>query len=100
MLKPMTLEEAIFYNALTTALHGDYARLSGYRQKHSSWKTIWNELPREKRGSLDLEKEFKKLETGAVSLIMFDDPRYPLLLKEIPQPPFGLYVKGLSLIHI
>ncbi len=40
------------------------------------------------------EKEFEKLNGENISFILKDSEEYPSLLKEIYDPPFGLYVKG------
>lgn len=46
------------------------------------------------RQALDLEVELRRLEAEAVTVLTWDDPAYPAQLKNIPDPPFVLYVKG------
>ncbi|MBI2626618.1 MAG: DNA-protecting protein DprA, partial [Parcubacteria group bacterium] len=46
------------------------------------------------RKSIDPEKEFKKLEKEKIALITWHDESYPDKLKEIPGPPFLLYIRG------
>jgi DNA processing protein len=41
-----------------------------------------------------LEKEEKKLETSGARFLIRDDPDYPPLLREIHDPPIGLYALG------
>jgi len=55
-------------------------------------KTIKNFL--QKREKIDPDYEWKKLEKLGVKLITFDEREYPPLLKEIPNPPVALYLKG------
>ncbi|NPA13483.1 MAG: DNA-protecting protein DprA [Aquificae bacterium] len=48
--------------------------------------------PSELRGKA--EQEYKRAKALGVDIITLDDERYPQLLKEIPDPPPYLYVKG------
>lgn len=40
------------------------------------------------------EREIETAESMGIKIITFEDEEYPPLLKEIPDPPFVLYVKG------
>ena len=46
------------------------------------------------REIFDLEKEERTLERHGATFIPFFDDAFPPLLKEIPDPPVGLYVRG------
>lgn len=46
------------------------------------------------RNVWDFEKERKKLEDKGIRFISRIDPEYPEKLKNIPDPPFAIYVKG------
>lgn len=46
------------------------------------------------RGTLDLEAELEKLDKLKVSVLTWDSPTYPPLLKTIHNPPLALYVRG------
>jgi len=46
------------------------------------------------RGTLDPEKEFKKLEQHGMWMITEDDRSFPAPLREIPHAPLFLYAKG------
>lgn len=48
----------------------------------------------ETRSRLDLAAELDRIKGWGISLITFADPRYPRLLREIPDPPFLLYGLG------
>lgn len=41
-----------------------------------------------------LEEEYEKLAEAGIQFVTFQEPLYPQRLKEIPDPPFGLYVRG------
>lgn len=87
------MDEAKYYNALNVALQSEYPNYPDLRrlfEEHKSWRGAWQS------GSYKAnpEKEWQKLEEHGVRLILKDDPEFPPLLKEIPWPPFGIYVKG------
>ncbi|MFQ5612179.1 MAG: DNA-processing protein DprA [Anaerolineae bacterium] len=46
------------------------------------------------RQELDLEAEMQQLEANAITVLTWDDPDYPSLLRSIPDPPFILYIRG------
>lgn len=46
----------------------------------------------------DVEKEFAGLEEKGMEFVTVEEPEYPARLKEIPDPPYGLFWKG-SLPH-
>ena len=41
-----------------------------------------------------LEEEYEKLEKAEIRFLTFQDSDYPRRLKEIPDPPYAIYVKG------
>ncbi len=48
----------------------------------------------ETRQKINLDAELEKIARADVDVITLDDPACPRLLKNIPNPPFVLYVKG------
>lgn len=102
MLIKMTEEK--YYNSLNIALQSDYRKLENLRNGFKSWEGAWNSLnggvPRlpavasAKEGLPDPEEEWEKLLNFGVGLVLKESPQYPSLLKEIPQPPFGIYFIG------
>lgn len=42
----------------------------------------------------DIQGEYEKLQRSGIRFVYCQDPAYPERLKEIPDPPFALYVKG------
>ncbi len=48
----------------------------------------------ELRGRLDLEAELARVRKAGVTVLTWDDPRYPMRLKAINDPPPVLYLRG------
>ncbi len=46
------------------------------------------------RPQIDLDAEMDKIARAGVRVLVWDDPAFPRLLIDIPNPPFALYVKG------
>ena len=46
------------------------------------------------RRSIDLERELRRIDDSEVTLLTWEDPRYPRLLQKIENPPPLLYMKG------
>lgn len=46
------------------------------------------------RQTLDLEAELSKLTATSTTVLTWDDEAYPSLLRNIPDPPFVLYIRG------
>ena len=90
--------EALFYNALASSYASNYKALGKTRAKHNSWESAWNAESSVNHKEWDPEKLAAELEQAHVQLIMQESSDYPALLKEIPWPPFGIYVKG-SIVH-
>jgi len=86
------IKEKISYNTLNIITESKYQKLEKLFKKYKSWKKA---LDAEKNNfKYNPEKEYEKLEKNNIKLILFNDLEYPKLLKEIPLPPFGLYVLG------
>ncbi|CAN5542438.1 DNA-processing protein DprA [soil metagenome] len=54
-------------------------------------KTIFDSL---RRSADEVQRELAKVRDAGVSLICIEDEAYPALLREIPDPPAVLYVRG------
>lgn len=85
------MKQAKYYNALNNLYGGDYSKLRKAWERFGGWEKAWNS---EKDAGTDIEKEWQELEGRKISLILKEDDNYPALLKEIPFPPFGIYVLG------
>lgn len=46
------------------------------------------------RKGLDLEEELRRIEAASVTALTWDDEDYPTPLRNIPDPPFVLYIRG------
>lgn len=88
------MREAFFYNGVSTACEADYRRLASLKSKHGSWQAAWESLAPLKKPAIDIANSWKKMEDACITLVLQDEPGYPALLKEIPHPPFGIYIKG------
>ncbi|NIW45029.1 MAG: DNA-protecting protein DprA [Gammaproteobacteria bacterium] len=44
--------------------------------------------------TLDLEEELRRIEAASVRVLTWDDEDYPTPLRNIPDPPFVLYIRG------
>lgn len=77
------------FGSLSTAWDADLAafREAGVNQKSAS-RLI------EQRDCIDLDKEWNRVQTAGVTLITLAEDSYPALLREIPNPPPVLYIKG------
>lgn len=81
-----------YYNAINRFYQGYYPDIKKSWEKHQSWKKAWNALTGNR--SVNPEREWGRLEKNETRLILKDDEQYPELLRETPDAPFGLYVKG------
>jgi DNA processing protein len=46
------------------------------------------------KNNINPDDEWEKMKKENIRMLTFDDPDYPILLKEIPNPPYILYTKG------
>ncbi len=89
----MDLTEKIAYNAIAVTHGGDYIKLRKIFETYHSWTKALN-ATQELFPKTNAEKEWGKMQNADINLIMQTDPKYPASLKEISQPPYGLYIKG------
>jgi DNA processing protein len=88
----MLFHEQKFYNVISLACNGDYFKIKSLWDKTGSWERAWNFL--DKSSKIDPDQEWEKLRKLGIALILKEDLEYPLMLREIPCPPFGIYLKG------
>lgn len=86
--------EVLLYNALNVFNRGNKAILARLRKKWNDWEKAWEEISKRNGGLPDPEKEWRKLSQKGVKLVLENEEGYPPLLKEIADPPFGIYVRG------
>lgn len=93
-------KEKIFYHSVLQQLKNNYRELENLKNNLGTWKNVWEEFCRRKdlRTSggvgIDPETEWQKLDKTGIRLILQNDEGFPSLLREIPWPPFGIYVLG------
>lgn len=86
------MSEKIFYNSINLLLGGDYKKLAKLRDVFGGWEKAWQ--AQGGKSQFDPEKEWSRLGDAGIKLFLRGEKGYPPLLKEIPFPPFGIYVLG------
>lgn len=84
-------KEGLYYNAVNIALNGDYRKIKS--AKGNSWKESWFKIGKD-FPKINPDKEHEKLIEAGIDLIISENENFPALLKEIPWPPFAIYIKG------
>lgn len=79
-----------YYNALNVLYGGDYGKIKKSWARLQNWEIAF----KKEHSAIDPKKEWQKLEKLNIQLALQENPLYPELLKEIPTPPFGIYVLG------
>lgn len=91
---PHQNQEKIYLNALNLLFRENFLKLLQMVNQYHSFEEAFNDLSRKQNSFLDPFKEWEKLEQHQIKFITLKDQEYPLILKEIPYPPLGLYLKG------
>jgi len=86
--------EGLYYHALATALHGEYRTLKKQKDAYGTWASAWHAYASIHKSGASPEKLWDALSQSGIQIILNDDALFPFLLKEIPWPPFGFYMKG------
>ncbi len=81
-----------FYHAVNLALRSDFRKLAKAKKEFGNWKSAWESLSPDAK--TDADREWEKFASSGVRLVLFEDADYPELLREIPHPPFGIYIRG------
>ena len=68
------------------------AELNDLREAGLDRRSIENLL--NVRKTLDLDQEIERVQQTGARIVIWDDPDYPLLLKNLPDAPPVLYIKG------
>ncbi len=95
-------DEALFYNAIAVACHGNRGAIARLRNGHDRWEGAYDALRQseifsDRNGRLSLpdpETEGNALLRHGIAIILAEDPRFPARLREIPHPPLALYIRG------
>ena len=86
-------DEEMSYHALAIALEGKYESIKKLLAEHRTAAAAW----RAQKSKISREELWKKLESLHVSLLLEKNEAFPQLLREMPWPPFALYIKGAPL---
>ncbi len=86
------LSEHAAYNAVARTTEGNYDTVAKLHERYPSWVAAWNSL--RAKSPFDPHTLWATLTRANVRLILVSDFDFPPLLREIPLPPFAIYVKG------
>lgn len=90
-------DERKAYNALALSLQGEYRAIEKTLGAHGSRTKALDTNPGKPKA--DPELEWERLTACGVKLFMRDETAFPAALREIPWPPFALYMKGAPITH-
>jgi len=85
-------EDKKYFNALNLILKANYSTLAKLKSEFGCYKRAFENLKETPR--LDVETEWQKLQKQKIQLLLAEESEFPSLLKEIPWPPLGIYIKG------
>ena len=88
------LQNSIYLNALNIVFANNFLKLFSLLSSGKSAKEIWDNLNLDQKRNINPLKEWQRLQEKKINFILKKDKGYPRLLKEIPQAPFGFYIKG------
>ncbi|MEK7181266.1 MAG: DNA-processing protein DprA [Patescibacteria group bacterium] len=86
--------EPLFYHLSNLVTRNDYRKLQKAKDFFGNWKNVWENIKKTEKSDLNPEVEWKKLQKLNINLVLNESLDYPVLLKEIPWPPFGIYSIG------
>lgn len=99
-----------FFNAFNVVVPGAWVSFDRLEKYFGSFEKAWGASEKElknaqigeetlarileMREKINPDKEWQKLENEGILMIDKNSGNYPTALKEIPQPPFALYIRG------
>jgi len=88
--------EHMFYHALLLRAKGEYRSLARLVLAHpkGTWQERWLRGFGERQEENGVQRAWETLTSSGIQLLLRADADYPSALREIPWPPFGIYVKG------
>ena len=94
----IAMNEALFYHTIVVAARGSYASIKKYRGRAESWEEAYHLL---RAGTFSLAgplpdpfREYERLDQLGIRLALIGQKEYPEVLRHIPHPPFGIYLRG------
>lgn len=89
------MDNAFYYNALAQEENGNYGTLKKlYDSCDGDWESAYKKYSENNPVARNPSKEWEKLKSSDIQLVLLNTPDYPPLLKEISHPPLGIYVHG------
>ena len=85
--------EKICYHAISVSTGGDYGAIRRAKRGCESWRQVYEKLSASEKIP-DPETEWQNLAAQKIRIALNEDADFPPLLREIPHPPFGLYIRG------
>ncbi|MEY4731189.1 MAG: hypothetical protein RL681_135 [Candidatus Parcubacteria bacterium] len=82
-------EEHLAYHTLANIMHADYRKLAELYERHASWQASLASIVQKKP-----EGETVPPLGPDMRLLLRADGDFPAVLREIPYPPHGIYVRG------
>lgn len=79
-----------YYHLLAVFLEGSYDKLRKAKEKYVTWEDACAAIC----GIRSSGEEMKKLKKIGIRLLLVEDPEFPRLLREMPNAPHALYVRG------
>lgn len=87
---PQKIKKLLAYFGTAESIwRADLFQLNAALEGHKLAQKIWQEKDR-----INPDAEWKNLEREQIRLIDFENPAYPMLLKEAHNPPYLLYTRG------
>jgi len=86
----MNTAPEIYYNALNILYKGDFSRLQKIWDKFQDWEAAWQK----EKTNIDPVKEWQKVESLGITLLLKESAWYPNLLRNSLYAPLGIYVLG------
>ncbi len=102
--------DLIYLNAFNLIPGVSRPRLREIKRRFANFKNAWQKIDRgfllddkdadfldkikRAKSKIEPEKELEKLQKENIDIVDLEDPRYPDILKQIPDAPFCFYLKG------
>lgn len=94
------MKEALFYHSIAVAGRGDYHSIKKLRAGAESWEAAYDALKNWGISLPDPREEHERLQHLGIRLALQTDAEYPAALRNIPHPPFGIYLRGIAAMTI
>jgi len=80
----------MFYNAVAIELQSSWRKIEQAKKQYGSFEGVFRNLD----GRTDPEREWQELKRAGVQLTLREEGDFPNELREIPDPPAGIYWRG------